>query len=712
MAELGPELRRRRESAGLSLARLAVLAHFTKGYLSKVENGRVRANRSVVEAYDKALGAGGELTALVPGEPPRAGAGIAGLPARTRHFIGRETELAALSAVLSHSEDVRVCVVHGMAGAGKTALAIAAARQAAPGFPDGCLFFDLRGHTPGVPGLSPAEGAQQLLLLLGVPGDQLPPGVDGRANLVRDKLSGRRMLLVFDNVRSAAQISPLIPAEPACRVLVTSRARLPALDDAWHLHAGMLSRADALALFGSISGLPADEVAVEIVELCGLLPLAIRIAAARLVAGGWSARRLAGRLAAARLAALDDGERSVAAAFTVSYEELPAGQRRLFGLLALHPATPIDAVAATELAGAEADTLLDRLHDAHLITLDEDGVVHMHDLVRLFAVRYALPRISAVDRAAAVSRLVEYAAGMLVAADELVEPHRFRPEIDCPRPARLPFASAADALAWLRAWWPALAGIVELAAEHGLRRRCWQIAFVLRAIFFRDKLFQPWLRTHQCALKAAGPDAEGMILNSLGMAYIEMGELHEAAECHRRARERCTEAGDERGATDALSSLAWVRLYQGEPSATVRDLSVALEVYRAAGRRRNVAIALRGIALAETELGRFGAAVEHAEEARRLAGLPVEVLMAVNCLAWTRFRAGDLEAAERGYREAAELAVLAASDYERARALTGLGNVAHARGSAEAAAAHWSAADALGVPLEPRVLGEARARRG
>jgi transcriptional regulator with XRE-family HTH domain len=136
MSELGPELRRRRVSAGLSLTALAVAAHFTKGYLSKVENGRVRVNRGVAEVYDKALGADGELCALVPDEAPwRTGGAIVGLPGETRHFVGRESELAALSTALVHSDDVRVCVVHGMAGAGKTALAVAAARRPSATFP-------------------------------------------------------------------------------------------------------------------------------------------------------------------------------------------------------------------------------------------------------------------------------------------------------------------------------------------------------------------------------------------------------------------------------------------------------------------------------------------------------------------------------------------------------------------------------------------------
>ncbi|TVT09846.1 helix-turn-helix domain-containing protein, partial [Amycolatopsis bartoniae] len=559
--ELGPELRRRREAAGLSLTDLERLVHFTKGYLSKVETGRMPVKRGVAEAYDKALKANGELAALVPEETPRrSGAGLAGLPRETRHFVGREAELAALSAALTGSDDVRVCVVHGLAGAGKTALALAAARAAERGFPDGALFLDLRGHTPDVPAQAPAEALGQLLLLLGVLGEQVPPGLDARANLLRDRTRGRRMLLVLDNALSAAQVAPLLPAEPGCRVLVTSRGRLSALDDAWHQPVGVLSPADAVALFRAVSG--TAEGAAEIVELCGFLPLAIRIAGARVAGGGV---RLRERLIdeRTRLAALDDGERSVAAAFAVSYEALPQEQRRLLGLLALHPPAPADLASVEALAGP-ADELLDRLHDANLVTL-ADGLVELHDLVRAFAIRHALP--ASEERKAAVGRLTEHLTGLLLAADELAEPHRYRPPVDCPRPA-VPFDDGEGALAWLGARWPALAGAVELAGEYGLHRLCWQLAYVLRGFFFREKLFEPWLRTHRCALAAAEASgdgaAAGMVLNSLGMAYVERGELAEAFDCHRRARERCLAAGDARGAVDALSSLAWVRLYQGE----------------------------------------------------------------------------------------------------------------------------------------------------
>ncbi|SFJ97826.1 Tetratricopeptide repeat-containing protein [Amycolatopsis sacchari] len=715
MTELGQELRRRRLSAGLSLAALAATAHFTKGYLSKVETGRVRVNRGVAEAYDKALGAGGELAALVPVRPPgREGPGIAGLPAGTRHFLGRESELAALSTALVESDDVRVCVVHGMAGAGKTALAVAAARAAERDFPDGSVFLDLRGHTPGASPLSAEEALRQLLRLFEVPAEEVPTGLDARANLFRGRLRGRKVLLVLDNARSAAQIAPLLPGEPACRVLVTSRNRLSALDDAWHQEAGLLDPGDAVAVLRAVGGVPADEVAAEVAALCGRLPLALRIAGARLAAGGWTPERLRRRLAGehTRLAALDDGERGVAAAFAVSYEGLPEEQRRLFGLLAVHPAAPAEAAALEALAGAgpgELDHLLDRLHDAHLVTLAPEGLVGLHDLVRAFALRHARPGTE--DRRAAVGRLTEYATARVLAADEAAEPDRYRPPVDCERAA--PFPDADTALAWLREQWPVLAGVVELAGEYGLHRRCAQLALLLRAFFFREKLFEPWLRTHRVALEVAADDATaGMLLNNLGMAHVERGELAEAADCHRRARERCLAAGDERGAVDALSSLAWVRLYQGEVEEALRGLEETLSVYRAAGRMRNVEIAMRGRALALTELRRFAEAAEQAAEARSLARRPPDVLMAVNCQAWIAFRRGEHEAAERLYTEAAELADLADSRYERARALTGLGNTARARGDAAAAARWWAAADGLRVDLPPVVLGEARVRAG
>ncbi|MEV7093468.1 NB-ARC domain-containing protein [Amycolatopsis sp. NPDC051045] len=725
MPDFGAELKRRRTAAGMSLTGLAASVHFTKGYLSKVENGKVRVNRDLAKACDLALSAGGELLAMVTESafPARRSAGgIVGLPDGGRYFVGRETELEALSALLLGPGEARVGVVHGMAGAGKTALAVAAARRVAATFPDGCLFFDLRGHTPGAVELSPGEALHRLLRLLDVPADQLPADEDGLANLVRDQLRGRRMILVLDNVRSAEQIRTIVDGETSSRILVTSRGRLPALDDAWHYPVGVLPLDDAVRLLRSVAGEHApddEEVATEIVRHCGQLPLAVRIVAARFVAGGWTAAKLRDRLAdeTTRLGALEDGERSVATAFAVSYEALPGDQQRLLGLLALHPAAAAETGAVEALAGlgpGEADRLVDRLHDAHLVVRDERGYVEFHDLMRTFAAKHALPQVGPDDREVAVRRLVEHLVAMTVAADELTEPYRFRPATGLPVPAAVPFSDADGALAWLGAQWPTLADIVDSAARHRLHDRCWQLAFVLRAFFFREKLFEPWIRTHERALEAAraagDPSATGMILNNLGMAHLESDGVDDAVRFHRQAQEQFALAGDDRGAIDALSSLAWARLYRGEAEPALADLTTVLAVYRRTGRTRNVVIALRGIALASVALSRFPEALAAAREAAELAQLPVDRAMSANCEAWVHFRAGRWDDAERGYHHAAEVADDAGSEYERARALTGLGNTAAERGDRRTAARWWAEAAAYRVTLNPAVLGEAEYR--
>jgi tetratricopeptide (TPR) repeat protein len=709
----------------MSLTGLAASVHFTKGYLSKVENGKVRVNRDLAKACDQALNAGGELLAMVAEStfPARRSAGgIVGLPDGGRYFVGRETELEALSALLLGRGEARVGVVHGMAGAGKTALAVAAARRVAGTFPDGCLFFDLRGHTPGAVELSPGEALHRLLRLLDVPADQLPADEDGLANLVRDQLRGRRMILVLDNVRSAEQIRAIVDGETSSRVLVTSRGRLPALDDAWHFPVGVLPLDDAVRLLRSVAGDHApddDEVATEIVRHCGQLPLAVRIVAARFVAGGWTAAKLRDRLAdeTTRLGALEDGERSVATAFAVSYEALPGDQQRLLGLLALHPAAAAETGAVAALAGlgpGEADRLVDRLHDAHLVVRDERGYVEFHDLMRTFAAKHALPQVDPDDREVAVRRLVEHLVALTVAADELTEPYRFRPATGLPVPSDVPFSDADSAFTWLGAQWPTLADVVDLAARHRLHDRCWQLAFVLRAFFFREKLFEPWIRTHERALEAAraagDPSATGMILNNLGMAHLESGHVDAAVRFHQQAQEQFALAGDDRGTTDALSSLAWARLYRGEAEPALADLTTVLGVYRRTGRTRNVVIALRGIALATVALDRFPEALTAAREAAELAQLPVDRAMSANCEAWVHFRAGQWDDAERAYQRAAEVADDAGSEYERARALTGLGNTAAERGDRPAAARWWAEAAAYRVTLNPAVLGEAEYR--
>jgi transcriptional regulator with XRE-family HTH domain len=502
-AGFGAELRRRRKNAGLSLARLATRVHYSKSHLSKVENGHARADRAFAEACEKALGASGTLIALVTDAGPRGAIGLSGLPTVTQHFVGRVSELARIgAALLDRDSGATACVLHGMAGVGKTALALRVARDVEAQFSDGCLFFDLNGDAIGSTGVSSAEALDRLLHALGVSGEAIPRDTDGRANLYRDRLRGRRMLLVLDNVHSARQAAPLLPADPTCRVLITSRNRLNALDDAVHVPVDTLPVAQAIALFQHVGGMRVpdnDEAVARIIEYCGRLPLAIRIAAARFRSNPiWTPAGFAARLAdeAHRLRTLDDGERSVSAAFSLSYRDLPADQQRMFGLLSLHPGRDIAVRAAAALVGEglpETERLLWLLDDAHMITQRVGGYVGFHDLMRVFATEHALPTLPAVEQDAAICRLLDLALFQTIASDNLLAPHRYHPPVALPDLPDMAdrFADKDAALAWLDAEWPSLVALCGLASAHGRHERCWQLAFFLRGYFFHAKLWAP-----------------------------------------------------------------------------------------------------------------------------------------------------------------------------------------------------------------------------
>ncbi|MEV0675982.1 helix-turn-helix domain-containing protein [Actinosynnema sp. NPDC050436] len=720
MTEFNSELRRRREARGMTLTSLAATVHVTKGYLSKVENGRSRVTPRIARLCDEALGAEGELVDLVPSASEKSArlSRQCGMPTPPLLFVGRTGELAAVVATLNPLSSGRSCVISGLAGAGKTALAIMAAQAVAADFPRWRLHVDLHGHTPGAQPATPGEAAYRLLRQLEMPPDQIPADEEDRTTMLRAVLRSRRVLVLLDNVVTAEQVRPLLVDSPGCRFIVTSRNRLAALDEAHHQPLGMLSMPAAAELFRTVAGEMVNDgdAVVDIVRRCGMLPLAVRVAAARCVTGNWTTTRYLDRLKreSTVLAALNDGGRDVAAAFRVSFWELAPEQRRALALLAVHPAGTITTEAAEALAGVGTgglDDVLDRLHDAHLVTRLADGNLTVHDLVRDFAVHHALPEIAETDRRTAVLRLVAHALGLAVAADEMIEPYRFRPQIDVPASDHLPFADADQALAWLRASWEALTDITHMADGD---RRCWQLALVLRPFFFRERLFEPWTATHQTALRTAHALddhlARGMVLNSLGMAHVERGALPEALDCHTEARAAYKNAGNHWGELDAFSSAAWVRLYQGAPDDTLRDLTTALDGYRRSERTRNVVITLRGLALASAAIDDHDAALEFACEAIDLAQLPVEVAMGLNCLAWVCFRAGRVDGAGLLYQKAARQAELADIPYERTRALVGLGNTAAHRGLAAEAAELWNQADGSRVSVNALVVGEGEAR--
>jgi hypothetical protein len=354
------------------------------------------------------------------------------LPAAVPYFVGRSTELALLDSLVQNSagsgmaRPAAISAIGGAAGVGKTAFAVHAAHQLASRFPDGQLFVDLHGHTPGQQPVEPADALAALLEADGVAREQIPAGVDARAGMWRHRMAGRRALLVLDDAPDSEHVRPLLPGTAGTLVLVTSRHRLTALPEATPVTLGALEVGEAAQLFVRLAArpglLPGDDAVADVAALCGFLPLAIRLMAGQLKHHpAWTAADLAADLASAadRLAAMHAENDSVAATFDLSYRNLPARQQQLFRRLGLLPGTDIDAYAAAALddtALATAGSLMDELFGYHLIDEPARGRYRFHDLIRLHA-RALAAADPAAERDAAVSRLLDYYLHTARAAD-------------------------------------------------------------------------------------------------------------------------------------------------------------------------------------------------------------------------------------------------------------------------------------------------------
>ncbi|MFB9236614.1 BTAD domain-containing putative transcriptional regulator [Plantactinospora siamensis] len=362
------------------------------------------------------------------------------LPAAVADFAGRHDVLAALDAV-ARGRPAPPVVIAGLAGVGKTALAVRWAHAVRADFPDGQLFVDLRGHSLR-PAVQPMEALAGFLVALGVPPEQIPGQLDEAVALYRSVTAVRRILVLLDNAGHPDQVRPLLPGGPGCLVLITSRDQLRGLtarEGAVGLPLEVLPVDEARALLRTLLPGAADADAAELARLCGYLPLAIRIAAANLRAEATPVARYNRRLAAGdRLATLGvrgDAMSATGTAFDLSYGAHPPAARRLFRLLGIAPGDTVAAPAAAALAGlpvAEAGALLDALATAHLLERAAPDRYRWHDLVRLYARRRCLAEDP--DRDAALARLYRYYLRTMDRAARLLYP----------TVVRLPLPAAAD----------------------------------------------------------------------------------------------------------------------------------------------------------------------------------------------------------------------------------------------------------------------------
>lgn len=339
------------------------------------------------------------------------------LPRDIAEFVGRRRQIQALIEQAGIGGPApQVAVIDGMGGVGKSALAVHVAHRLVPQFPDGHYFIDLSGFCAVTEPLEPAQALEALLRASGLDPESLPAGTDERSALWRARLAGRRVLVLLDNARDAAQVRPLLPGTGEAFVLITSRSRMPSLEGAVAVPLDVMRTDSAIALFSRIIG--PERAAVEpeavasAVELCGHLPLAIQVAAARLRdRTAWPVERVAEQLSRHRTRFLVAGDRDVTAILAWSYRLLPATAKRLFRLLSVHPGPDFDAYTGSALTGAplaETEAALELLFEANLLQERVPGRYHLHDLVRDCAVELHSAHGEAAEQRLAEERLIDY----------------------------------------------------------------------------------------------------------------------------------------------------------------------------------------------------------------------------------------------------------------------------------------------------------------
>ncbi|MEV6672339.1 BTAD domain-containing putative transcriptional regulator [Streptomyces sp. NPDC051162] len=403
----------------------------------------------------------GTESAAGPADAARPRAVPFQLPAGIPDFTGREELVHDVCAALTETSGpaVMIAMLTGIGGVGKTTLAVHAAHAARPDFPDGQLYVDLQGQGP-----HPADSGSVLshfLQALDVPETDIPDDLGQRAALYRSVLADRRVLLLLDNARDAAQIRPLLPGTAGCAVLVTSRSRALTLGGARHFHVGVASAPEALSLLAAIVG--DERVAAEpraataLVAACGHLPLAVRIVASRLAARpGWTIAALGTRLDDERrtLDELQAGDLTVEATFRLGYAHLADDQARAFRLLALPAAPDLSLPAVAALLGRDeftAEDLAEGLADAGMLESYATGRYRFHDLLRLYARRQAEQTDTPQERHEAVQRLLDHHLATVGNASRTLEPdHALQRHLHPVTLPGVPFADADDARQWLR----------------------------------------------------------------------------------------------------------------------------------------------------------------------------------------------------------------------------------------------------------------------
>ena len=642
----GELLRQLRLDSGLTLEELAARSGVAVRTISDLELGKARSPRETtlsrlawglrledpVQARFAAVARGRPMTdglpAITATAPPQT------LPRDIASFTGREPELAQLTEeAAAKGGVVSIYAIGGMAGVGKTTLAVHAAHQLAKRYPDGQVLLPLHGHTPGQRPVAAADALASLLQSVGVDAGQIPSGVGARARLWRHWLVGKRLLLVLDDAVDSDQVRPLLPGMGDSLVLITSRRRLSALEDTHTISLDTLSTAEAGQLFAELVDRPnvdADDDAVRtITQMCSRLPLAVGLLARQLHHHpAWTVAERAADLAVARdrLELMRAENLSVAAAFDMSYRDLTTQQQKMFRRLGLHPGSSIDAYAAAALSGADYDTArqhLEALYDHYLLTELAHGRYRFHDLIRQHA-RALADTDDPSENGAAISRLFGYYEYVASRADARLA-RNTRPAVITPgeRPGAVPVLPGAgpvlpdgdEALAWLRAERANLLACIAHAAQHAEHASVVALTAGVSSLLRTDGPVTEALELHAAAARAAGDLGDGLgeagAWYEIGTARDLAGDYPAGIQARDQALNLYRDFGSRQGEANVLVEVGASRQLTGDYPGALQALDRALDLSRSLGDRLGQANALRnlGFLLQATgdDAGAFGA---------------------------------------------------------------------------------------------------------
>lgn len=564
------------------------------------------------------------------------------LPPNTAHFTGRDSELDRLDALLDTDASAQpaavvISAITGSAGIGKTALALHWAHRVQDRFPDGQLYVNLRGHDPGPP-VVPGQALDSFLRVLNVSGEDIPRTVDAMAGLYRSLVAGRRMLVVLDNAATPEQVRPLLPASPSCMVLITSRSRLSGLvarDGALRITLDLLSPAEAITLLRTIIGSDrADhdpEATVELARRCTYLPLALRIAAERIVARPRvRVADLVNDLSIEQnqldlLAADDDVSTTVRGVFSWSYRALTRPAARVFRLLSLHPGADISEPAAAALTGTSRATVrgqLDLLTGVHLLEQADRDRYRFHDLIRAYAAESVAAEESPEDRADGERRILDWYLHTGVAARHTLYPQLHALPVGTPPDGCQPltFTDRSDAVQWYDAEHDNLVAAIHHAADNCYDAITWQLPAVIAPFLILRSRWADQISVQQTAVAAAQRigDKQGEFWSflTLGEAhYLHLDRYDEAVSYLFQAMEAAQQIEDKWGQGSVYSDLGELALKRNQFEEAIAYLQRGLPLLLECNDKRGHAVTLIYLATAYRHQRQFAEALDTARQA-------------------------------------------------------------------------------------------------